>query len=173
MSDNGELYRWDFELYRWDFDNIGIVFRTKGQSVDIDENIDENGHQTFVVEFTFDTGVLMIKQTSHDENLNHVFLLTFIQNGEETCEFWGLLEMEYQGFGKRFTVTSQEFSTEVGVNALRQILPDGNISDDILVSYPNEGNDEEVQEEEENDPALNLNDRFADVASVDVTSGQV
>ena len=161
MSDYVELYRWEVKLYRWDVDNIGSVFRTEGQSVDIDENIDENGLQTFVVEFTFDTGVLMIKQTSHDENLDHVFLLTFIQNGEVTCEFWGLLEMEYQGFGKRFTVTSQEFSTEVGVNALRQILPDDNIDGSVFDSSS------------VSNPSINLNDRFADVASDDVTSGQV
>lgn len=155
--------------YWWDIDNIHNVFLTEGQSVHINENIDQNGHRTFVVKFTFDTGVLTIKQTSHNEDLDHVFLLTFIKNEETTCLFWGLLEMEYQGLGKRFTVTSQEFSTEAGVNALRQILPDENISNDILASYPNEGNDEEVQdeeeeeeEEEENDPALNLGDRFAD-----------
>lgn len=153
MSDNGELYPWDI-------DNIGIVFLLEGQTVHIDWNID-GGHPTLVVEFTFDTGVLMIKQTSHDENLNHVFLLTFIQNGEETCEFWGLLEMEYQGFGKRFTVTSQEFSTEVGVNALRQILPDENIDGSVLDSSS------------VSNPSINLNERFADAvddASIDDAS---
>lgn len=159
MSDNGEVYCGPF---LFDKDNIGSVLLGNFTA-----HIHKDGEE---VEIRLERGVLLLKHTGHDENLDHVFRIEFIQNREVTCMFWGLLEMEYQGWGKHFTVTSQEFSTEVGVNALRQILPDENISDDILASYPNEGNDEEVQdegyeeEEEENDPALNLGERFADAA---------
>jgi hypothetical protein len=150
----------------WDLDNTRNVFLTEGQSVHIDENIDQNGRRTFVVEFTFDTCVLILEQTGHDENLDHVFLIKFFQDGELKCTFWGLLEMETDENQKRFTVTSQDMhtcdrSTTDGIDALRQILPEERICQNVL-SAIDAGYDED--DEEAIDPASNLGDRFADVA---------
>ena len=140
---------------------------------------------TFVVKLTFDTGVLILEQTSFDENLDHVFLINFFQSGELKCSFWGLLEMETDHNQKRFTVTSQDLhtcdrSTTDAIDALRQILPEGRITQNVLDrerdehygddaddaegGYAYDDDDDEGEEEEENDPALNLGDRFADVA---------
>ena len=149
MSDNDEVYCGPFFFDR---DNIGSVLQGNFTA-----HIHKDGEE---VEIRLERGVLLLKHTGHDENLDHVFRIEFIQNREVTCMFWGLLEMEYQGWGKHFTVTSHEFSTENGIDALRQILPEDLISDDILGSYTNDG---EVQDEE-NDPALNLGDRFGNVA---------
>lgn len=147
MSDNGEVY---CRPFLFDPDNIGSVLQGNFTA-----HIHKDGEE---VEIRLERGELLLKQTGHDENLDHVFRIEFIQNGEVTCMFWGLLEMEYQGLGKRFTVTSQEFSTEVGVNALRQILPDDNIDGSVL------------DRSAVSNPSINLNDRFADVASHDEAS---
>lgn len=159
MSDNGEVYR----LFLFDRDNIGTILQGNFTA-----HIHKYGEE---VEIQLERGVLWLKQTGHDENFNHVFDILYFVDDYEDSRFRGLLKMEHEGSLKCFSVTSSSLLSQEGIEALRQILPDENISNDILASYPNEGNDEEVQdeyyeeeEEEENDPALNLGDRFADAA---------
>ena len=144
----------------WDIDNIGNVFPTGGRSRHITENIDPNGHRTFVVEFTFDTGVLILEQTAHDENLDHVFLIKFFQDGELKCTFWGLLEMETDENQKRFTVTSQDMhtcdrSTTDGIDVLRQILPEERICQNVLdrerVGHYADDDDDDDEDDAEDD----------------------
>lgn len=152
MSVNGAEYGMLGDPFLFDKDNFQLLFQG-----DFTAEIPNDDRP---VEISLDTGEFRIIQTGHDENLNHVFQIKFFENDNQTCLFWGFLEMEYEGDTKYFCVTSQDFSTENGIDALRQILPEDHISDDILGSYPNNG---EVQDEE-NDPALNLGDRFGNVA---------
>ena len=165
----------------WDIDNIGNVFPTGGRSRHITENIDSNGHRTFVVEFTFDTGALILEQTAHDENLDHVFLIKFFQDGELKCTFWGLLEMETDENQKRFTVTSQDMhtcdrSTTDGIDVLRQILPEERICQNVLdrERVGHYANDDEDDAEGSNDGYDDdADDDEDDAEGYDDASGQV
>lgn len=156
MSDNGEEYGSLEHPFLFDKDNLPLLFQGNFTAEILDDGR--------LVKIRFETGEFRIIQTGHDENLNHVFQIKFFEGDNQTCLFWGLLEMEYEGDIKYLCVTSQDFSTENGIDALRQILPEDHISDDILASYPNDGEVQDEDNEEENDPALNLDDLFGDVA---------
>lgn len=143
MSDNGEEYCSLEDPFLFDRDNLPLLFQGNFTAEILDDGR--------LVKIRFDTGEFRITQTGHDENLNHVFQIKFFEGDNQTCLFWGLLEMEYEGDIKYFCVTSHDFSSKKGINALRQILPEGNIYQNVLSG-------------DHNDPVCNLGDRFADVA---------
>lgn len=150
--------------FRFDKDNIPSIFKGNFQV--------EILHDGRLLKIRFDSGEFTIMQVDRDEYSNHVFQVMFFEGNIQTCLFWGLIELERQGFEKHFIVTSHDFSTEVGVNALRQILPDGNISESVFNISESVFNSIEsvFNSSAVSNHSINLNDRFADVASRDDAS---